>query len=90
MEIREIADGVITIEMQPEEAMVLAIACRVAEEAAYSGNQHIRDGKMAEKRYVMYRAIFEALAVAGSAQYSIIDKGELKAAALTAMRAVKH
>ncbi len=93
MEIIEIGGGAITVEMQSDEAMDIAIACRLAEVAIYSGhapgypsvNTNAR-----ERRYETLCATFEALAVAGNAYYSITDSKEAADASLSALRAMKR
>jgi len=93
MKINDIADGTITIEMQPDEAMDVAIACHLAELAFYSGHTcgfPSADTGAREKRYASLCATFEALAVAGNAQYCIADNEETAGASLSALRAVKR
>jgi len=80
MNIIEIAAGTITVEMQPEDAMYLAQACHRVLEVPYGGDE------TRERQYRLYQAIFEALAVAGNAQYSIMDDQELTSGSLTALR----
>ncbi len=80
MNIIEIAEGTITIELQPEEAMDIARACgRVVEML-----RPIEEAK--EHEYRLYTAIFEALAVAGDAQYNVAPKDEATMVTLSALR----
>jgi len=93
MKINDIADGAITVEMQPDEAMDLAVACHIAELAVYSGHDcgfpsASIGGR--ERRYETLCAVFEALAVAGNAQYSVSDSFDLAESALAALRAMKR
>jgi len=93
MNIIEITTGTITVEMQPDEAMDIAIACHLAEEAIYSGNTRgfpSANADAREKRYETLCATFEALAVAGNAHYCIGDNEETVSASLSALRAVKR
>jgi len=93
MKINDIATGTITVEMQPDEAMDIAIACHLAEQAVYSGHTcgfASSDANAREKRYETLCATFEALAVAGSAQYSIGDAEEQASVSLSAFRAMKR
>jgi hypothetical protein len=60
----------ITIEIQPDEAMDLAIACECFEYALNAGNTRnlpSDDPNARERRYETFRAAFEAMAVAGQA-----------------------
>ncbi len=93
MKINDIATGTITVELQPDEAMEIAIACHLAEQAVYSGHTcgfASSDANAREKRYETLCATFEALAVAGNAQYCIGDNEETVSASLSALRAVKR
>lgn len=84
MNIIEIAEGTITIELQPEEAMDIARACgRVLELEMPLTEANDHD-------YLLYRAIFQSLAVAANAQYCIVESDELASASLSALRAVKR
>ncbi len=81
MNIIEVAEGTITIELQPEEAMDLARACgRVLELEMPLTEEN-------DHAYRLYRAIFQSLAVAAHLQYSILDEKELASASLSAIRA---
>ncbi len=83
MQIIEIAEGTITVEMQPEDAMCIARAFARMVELPFSGDAD-------ERLYQHYRAIFEASAVAGHAHYCIADDTELASASLSAIRGVKR
>lgn len=84
MNIIEITEGTITIELQPEEAMDIARACgRVLEleTPLTEANDH---------EYRLYRATFQALAVAAHSHYCIINDDDLASASLSALRATPH
>jgi len=81
MNIVEIAGGTITVAMQPEDALVIAEACHRVLAMAYAGDE------AKERLFRFYRAIFEVLAVAGNAQYSIEDDKDIADARLSALRA---
>ncbi len=84
MRIIEIADGVITLEMQPEEAMDIARAC---------GSVLAVDLPLTEENdhdYRLYRATFEALAVAAHAHFCIVNEDKLASASLSALRREKR
>jgi len=88
MTIIEIAEGTITLELQPEEAMDIARACGhvlALDEVTRDDNDNLKDHD-----YLLYRAIFQSLAVAANAQYCIVESDELASASLSALRAVKR
>lgn len=60
--------------------MYLAQACHRVLEAPYGGDE------TRERQYRLYQAVFEALAVAGNAQCSVLDDQELASGSLTALR----
>lgn len=84
MNVIEIAEGTITIEMQPEEAMDIAQACDRVLLMPYDGD------KTRDHDYRLYRALFMALTVAGSAQHSIVGEKEQASVSLSAFRAMKR
>jgi len=81
MNIIEIAEGTITLELQPEEAMDIARACGhvLALDAVP------RDENLKDHDYLLYRAIFQSLAVAANAQYCIVESDELASTSLSAL-----
>ncbi len=84
MNIIEIAEGTITIELQPEEAMDIARACgRVLE-------LEMPLTEANDREYRLYRATFQALAVAAHSQYSILTKEEAALVSFSALKTTKR